>query len=118
MKLIWRGAVDISVAKIAALVPPLEPFVGKDMAAVTFKDTHLGFSAAADYINMGTTVMLLGHVDIGALTLEVGHIPYSSRILGMESEYVNGAIATAEIGPDSGNPIILRLSCAYLPSWP
>ena len=95
-----EGAVDISVAKVAALVPPLEPFVGKDMAAVTFKDTHLGFSAAADYINMGTTVMLLGHVDIGALTLEVGHIPYSSQILGMESEYVNGAIATAEIGPD------------------
>ena len=95
-----EGAVDISVAKVSELVPPLEPFVGKDTAALVFKDTHLGFSASGNYINMGTTVMLLGHVDIGALTLEVGHIPYSNLILGMDSEYVNGAIGKVEIGPD------------------
>ena len=99
-KVYMEGAVDISVAKVSELVPPLEPFVGKDTAALVFKDTHLGFSASGNYINMGTTVMLLGHVDIGALTLEVGHIPYSNLILGMDSEYVNGAIGKVEIGPD------------------
>ena len=105
-----EGGVDISVAKITALVPALKDFLDSDLAAVVFADTHLGFSVGKAYMEMGTNVKLFGKVEIGELLFQLGHIPYTNLILGMESEYINGAVFTGTIGPNyEDDTFVIRL---------
>ena len=105
-----EGGVDISVAKITALVPALKDFLDSDLAAVVFADTHLGFSVGKAYMEMGTNAKLFGKVEIGELLFQLGHIPYTNLILGMESEYINGAVFTGTIGPNyEDDTFVIRL---------
>ena len=104
-----EGGVDISVAKITALVPALKDFLDSDLAAVVFADTHLGFSVARLTWKWGRMSSSLAKSRLGSCC-SAGTYSLYKPDFGMESEYINGAVFTGTIGPNyEDDTFVIRL---------
>lgn len=83
------GSTDISVAKVSALLPKLEKYVG-DVSVCTFDGTKITLNLGECYFKIESRFKLLGKIDIGGVEAEAGKFKYTNLMLGMEDVNVTG----------------------------
>ena len=85
----YEGATKISVAKVTAVLPGLEEYLG-DVALASLSDTTLSLNLGNVYIKLSTEVKLFDEVKIGAAEIECGKIPYTNSLLNMRDTEIAG----------------------------
>ncbi len=100
-----EGGCKISVAKVSALMPKLEDFVG-DVSFLSLEDVKLSLSFGQQYIGLSAKAKLLETVEIGSADIRLGmQLPYSNPLLGYDDETVAGFVGafTAGLKYDGNN---------------
>lgn len=101
----WTGSFDCSMAKLSAVFPSMKGILDadfiKDAAVAKLDDTTVTFKPRDFYISVSTKLNLLGLVDVGSCSLELGEgISYTNLLLGMEGTSVNGIVGKLTLGLD------------------
>lgn len=101
----WTGSFDCSMVKLTAVFPVMKDVVDagflEDAAVASLDDTTITFRPKDFYISVATNAKLLGLVDVGKCSLELGSgISYTNLLLGMNDEAVTGILGRLTVGPD------------------
>ena len=78
-------------------MPKLEKWVG-DAPLFSFDDVTLKFSFGQAYVSVGAKLKIFDAIQLGEAQIQAGRIPYTSRLLGMNSETVSGMQADLTVG--------------------
>lgn len=98
MKAKLTGSFDVSMAKISAIKPGLENWIG-DVSAASLEDVTLEFRLNQFYISVAAKAKLLSVIELGSCKIELGQgISYTNLLLGMEGETVNGFNGKVNVG--------------------
>lgn len=85
----YEGATKISVAKVSAVLPGLDDYLG-DVAVASLSDTTLSLNLGNVYVKLSTEVKLFDQIKIGAAEIECGKIPYTNSLLNMRDTEIAG----------------------------
>ena len=99
----WSGSFDCSLAKLTTVFPSMKGVVKagflEDAAVASLDDTTISFKLQDFYVSVDTKAKLLGLVDVGAVSLEMGGgISYTNLLLGMDEEPVIGILGELKLG--------------------
>ena len=91
------GSFDLECATASDYLPKLEKWVG-DAPLFSFDDVTLKFSFGQAYVSVGAKLKIFDAIQLGEAQIQAGRIPYTSRLLGMNSETVSGMQADLTVG--------------------
>jgi hypothetical protein len=83
------GQMTISAAKISALLPNLEKYVG-DVSVCSIDEVKATLTPKDGYFRFDATFKLLEKVELGKVELEAGKFKYTNLLLGMDKATVTG----------------------------
>ena len=84
-----EGKTKISVAKVSAVLPKLEKYIG-DVEFCSLDNTTLKFSFGQRYISASTECKLFEDIKVGSLLIECGNFSYTNELLKMEGVSTSG----------------------------
>ena len=93
----YEGVTKISVAKVSAVMPGLDKYLG-DASVASLADTTMTRNLGEFYLKMSTKVKLFDEIQIGAAEIECGKIPYTNSLLNMRDTEVFGMRAKVTKG--------------------
>ena len=100
-KVIWHstltGGCDISLFKIADLVPATKAILG-DLSLLTLSETSVSISLGNAKLGLKTTAKLFGEIECGSAELKLGKYDYYDYLLGIDEE-VGGIYISVSQGP-------------------
>lgn len=93
----FTGSMDISAAKVSAVYPGLEAYVG-DVSFAKLDDIAVKFSLKDMYIKFSATGKLFEEITIGAVEIEAGKLTLTNTLLGMKNDTAYGLRAQFKRG--------------------
>ncbi|MBQ8281531.1 MAG: VWA domain-containing protein [Lachnospiraceae bacterium] len=100
-KVLWHstfnGGCDISLFKVADMIPAVEPFLG-DLSLLTLEETTISISLGNCKLGLKTTAKLFGEIECGSAELKLGKYDHYDYLLGIDEE-VGGIYISVSQGP-------------------
>lgn len=93
----FEGGMDVSAAKVSAMLPKLEKWTG-DVSVLKLEKAKLSFSLGKKYIGVSTDVKLFEEIKIAKALIEAGNFSYTNQLLNMSSEDATGLHAALTLG--------------------
>ena len=84
-----EGKTKITVAKVSAVLPKLEKYIG-NVEFLSLDNTTLKFSFGQCYISASTEFKLFEDIKIGSVLIECGKFSYTNYLLDMDGVSTNG----------------------------
>ncbi|MGN0165780.1 MAG: VWA domain-containing protein [Lachnospiraceae bacterium] len=93
----YHGGCDISLFKIADIIPALKP-IFNDLSIITLSETTVSLRPANFKLAISSTAKLFGEIECANAEIQIGHYDYSDYLLGIDQE-VRGLSVELSQGP-------------------
>lgn len=93
----FKGSLDISLCKLADMVPSLKPIFG-DVSVITLDDTGITLDFSDFMMQVSSTVKLFGVLEVGKCEIKIGSYEYDNYLLGIPKQKTSGFSFMTERG--------------------